>query len=101
LLGVRRVLGGKAREEIGGWRLAPHFGGFEVDQAACSFKNYSMSIDSESALKELEATLARAPDQETMQKACEEMDRLREETLRRVGMVNVADEYSAATIWRC
>ena len=28
-----------------------------------------------------------------MRKACEEMDRLREETLRRVGIVNVAVEF--------
>ena len=52
-----------------------------------------MSIDSESALKELEATLAQAPDRETMRKACEEMDRLREETEKRVGIVNVAVEF--------
>ena len=51
-----------------------------------------MSIDSETALKELEATLARAPDRETMRKACEEMDRLREETLKRVGIVDMAVE---------
>jgi hypothetical protein len=43
-------------------------------------------------LKELEETLARAPDRETIHKACEEMDRLREETRKRVGIVDVAVE---------
>lgn len=51
-----------------------------------------MSTDSASALKELEETLARAPDRETIRKACEEMDRLREETRKRVGVVDVAVE---------
>lgn len=51
-----------------------------------------MSTDYESELKALEAALARAPDRETMRKACDEMDRLREQTERRVGVVNVAVE---------
>ena len=37
--------------------------------------------------------LSQEPDRETMRKACEEMDRLREETRRRVGTVDVAVEF--------
>lgn len=54
-----------------------------------------MSIDltSAQALKELEETLAREPNRETMRRACEEMDRMREETRKRVGIVDVAVEF--------
>lgn len=54
-----------------------------------------MSIDIPSAqhLKELEETLSREPDRETMQRACDEMDRRREETRQRVGIVDVAVEF--------
>lgn len=52
-----------------------------------------MSIDSSSGLKDLEDALSQEPDRETMRKACEEMDRLREETRERVGIVDVAVEF--------
>ncbi len=54
-----------------------------------------MSIDNTSAqaLKELEETLSREPDRETMLAACEEMDRMREETRQLVGIVDVAVEF--------
>jgi hypothetical protein len=52
-----------------------------------------MSIESASALKDLEEALLEEPDDETMRKACEEMDRLREETRQQVGVVDVAVEF--------
>jgi hypothetical protein len=52
-----------------------------------------MSTETMNALKELEDALAREPDPVTMRKACEEMDRLREETRRRVGTVEVAVDF--------
>lgn len=54
-----------------------------------------MSIDITSAqhFKDLDEVLSREPDRETMRRACEKMDRLREETRQRVGVVDVAVEY--------
>lgn len=52
-----------------------------------------MSIDSTSALNDLEEALSREPDPEAMRKACEEMDRLREETRHKVRLVEVAVEF--------
>lgn len=54
-----------------------------------------MSIDSipNHSLKELEEALAREPDADTMRKAREEMDQLREDTRQRVGIVDVAVEF--------
>ncbi|HET6882488.1 MAG TPA: hypothetical protein VFI31_20140 [Pirellulales bacterium] len=52
-----------------------------------------MSIDSTSTLKDLEEALSQEPDRETMRRACDEMDRLREETRQRVGTVDVAVEF--------
>lgn len=43
-------------------------------------------------MKDLDEALAREPDREAMRKACDEMDRLREETRERVGVVDVAVE---------
>lgn len=51
-----------------------------------------MSSDSSSTLKDLKDALSQEPEPETMRKACEEMDRLREETRQRVGIVDVAVE---------
>ncbi len=53
----------------------------------------AMSTDSTSGLKDLEQALSQEPDRETMRKACEEMDRLREETRESVGVVNVAVDF--------
>jgi hypothetical protein len=50
-----------------------------------------MNTESTSALNGLEEALSQE-DRETMRKACEEMDRLREETRARVGVVDVAVE---------
>jgi YD repeat-containing protein len=52
-----------------------------------------MSIDSTPALKDLEEALLNEPDGETMRKACDEMDRLREETRQQVGIVDVAVQF--------
>jgi hypothetical protein len=52
-----------------------------------------MSTASTSTLKDLENALSQEPDRETMQKACDEMDRLREATRQRVGIVDVAIEF--------
>lgn len=60
---------------------------------AVAVKNLVMSIDSTSSLKDLEDALSQEPDRETMRKACEAMDRLREETRERVGTVHVAVEF--------
>ena len=51
-----------------------------------------MSTDTAAVLRELEESLSRSPDREAMRKACEEMDRLREKTEKRVGIVDVAVE---------
>jgi hypothetical protein len=52
-----------------------------------------MSTASNPTMKDLEDALSEEPDRETMRKACEEMDRLREETRQRVGIVDVAVEF--------
>lgn len=52
-----------------------------------------MSTASNPTMKDLEDALSEEPDRETMRKACEEMDRLREETRHRVGIVDVAVEF--------
>lgn len=66
-----------------------------IDPRGATAKNNVMSIDNTSAqaLKELEETLSREPDRETMLAACEEMDRMREETRQLVGIVDVAVEF--------
>lgn len=65
-----------------------------IDPTRDTAKNKVMSIDITSAqrLKALEESLSREPDREAMRRACEEMDRMREETRQRVGIVDVAVE---------
>lgn len=52
-----------------------------------------MGTDSTSALRDLEEALSNEPDPETMRKACEDMDQLREETREKIGIVDVAVEF--------
>jgi hypothetical protein len=53
----------------------------------------SIDITSEQHFKDLKDLFSRDPDRETMRRACEEMDRMREQTRQRIGIVDVAVEY--------
>lgn len=53
----------------------------------------AMSTDSTSGLKDLEKALSQEPNRETMRKACEDLDRLREEARESVGTVNAAVDF--------
>jgi len=52
-----------------------------------------MNTHTTTTLGELEEALSDEPDRGTMRKACGEIDRLREETRLRVGVVDVAVEF--------
>ncbi len=64
-----------------------------IDPFRTGVDNSLMSTTSPPTTKDLEEAISQEPDRETMRKACEEMDRLREETRRRIGIVDVAVEF--------